>query len=452
MKRLAFLFSFFLLVSSSQASHLKGGYINYKCVSGRSYQITLVTFSDPNSPADINTSNAFIFFGDGDSLTIQRTQRVAVSVNLVENIYITTHTYVSDGNFLINFTDFSFVDGIVNVNGGDSKNQQFYIESFLKINSTIGAFNSPEPHSILPDLRAIGGKELYYNSTWFGRSKDHPNDSISFELSSMKNINNFTLPPGLSIDNYSGMIKWEKVPIVSGSIPILWLINYKVLTYRLGVLVGYTTVAQIARVDNFPGSFPSIINFPFCDSTNNSWYKKNITANNFFKQEFNYTDNNYQFLKRVYGETNLSMTDSSLSSISKTIINFISDTNLVQRTRPYFYTIRIIKDSSTGIPYFRDYNLAVYYGASTYFGINEVEDNDKYVNVFPNPTNGVFEININTIDANSIRVMDITGKLMFERKITSLNESIDMTGFPKGVYVLYISGNNFSINKKLILE
>ena len=169
MKRLAFLFSFFLLVSSSQASHLKGGYINYKCVSGRSYQITLVTFSDPNSPADINTSNAFIFFGDGDSLTIQRTQRVAVSVNLVENIYITTHTYVSDGNFLINFTDFSFVDGIVNVNGGDSKNQQFYIESFLKINSTIGAFNSPEPHSILPDLRAIGGKELYYNSTWFGR-------------------------------------------------------------------------------------------------------------------------------------------------------------------------------------------------------------------------------------------------------------------------------------------
>ena len=125
---------------------------------------------------------------------------------------------------------------------------------------------------------------------------------------------------------------------------------------------------------------------------------------------------------------------------------------MIQRTRPYFYTIRIIKDSSTGIPYFRDYNLAVYYGASTYFGINEVEDNDKYVNVFPNPTNEVFEININTIDANSIRVMDITGKLMFERKITSLNESIDMRGFPKGVYVLYISGNNFSMNKKLILE
>ena len=310
MKRLVFLFSFFLLVSSSQASHLKGGYINYKCVSGRSYQITLVTFSDPNSPADINTSNAFVFFGDGDSLTIQRTQRVAVSVNLVENIYITTHTYVSDGNFFISFTDFSFVDGIVNVNGGDSKNQQFYLESLLKINSTIVAFNSPEPHSILPELRAIGGKELYYNSTWFGRLKDYPNDSISFELTSMKNINNFTLPPGLSIDNYSGMIKWEKVPIVSGSIPILWLINYKVLTYRLGILVGYTTVAQIARVDNYPGTFPSIINFPFCDSTNNGWYKKNITTNNFFKQEFKYTDNNYQFLKRVYGETNLSMTDS----------------------------------------------------------------------------------------------------------------------------------------------
>ncbi len=84
-------------------------------------------------------------------------------------------------------------------------------------------------------------------------------------------------------------------------------------------------------------------------------------------------------------------------------------------------------------------------------GVNEVNA-DKYISVYPNPTTGFFEISINTIEANSIRVMDINGKTIIERKIISSKESIDMTGFAKGVYILNISGNEFSLNKKLILE
>jgi len=84
-------------------------------------------------------------------------------------------------------------------------------------------------------------------------------------------------------------------------------------------------------------------------------------------------------------------------------------------------------------------------------GINEVNA-DKYIAVYPNPTNGIFEISINTIEANSIRVMDINGKTILERKILLSKENIDMTGFSRGVYILNISGKEFSLNKKLILE
>jgi sugar lactone lactonase YvrE len=84
-------------------------------------------------------------------------------------------------------------------------------------------------------------------------------------------------------------------------------------------------------------------------------------------------------------------------------------------------------------------------------GINEVNA-DKFISVYPNPTNGVFEIAINTIDANTIRVMDINGKVILERKVLSTKETIDMTGFAKGVYVLNISGTEISLNKKLIIE
>jgi len=84
-------------------------------------------------------------------------------------------------------------------------------------------------------------------------------------------------------------------------------------------------------------------------------------------------------------------------------------------------------------------------------GVNEVNA-DKYISVYPNPTNGIFEISINTIEANTIRVMDINGKIILERKNVSSKESIDMTGFAKGVYILTISGTDFSLNKKLIIE
>jgi Secretion system C-terminal sorting domain/NHL repeat len=84
-------------------------------------------------------------------------------------------------------------------------------------------------------------------------------------------------------------------------------------------------------------------------------------------------------------------------------------------------------------------------------GVNEVNA-DKYISVYPNPTNGIFEVSINTIEANSIRVMDINGKTILDRKNVSSKENIDMTGFAKGVYILTISGTDFSLNKKLIIE
>lgn len=84
-------------------------------------------------------------------------------------------------------------------------------------------------------------------------------------------------------------------------------------------------------------------------------------------------------------------------------------------------------------------------------GVNEVNA-DKYISVYPNPTNGLFEIDINTIEANTLRLMDINGKVIIERKVLSSKERLDMTGFAKGVYILNISGSEFSLNKKLILE
>ena len=230
MKHLLVSFSLFIFVFTSQASHLKGGYITYKWLSGRTYEVTLVTFSDPNSPADLNTLSVSLSLGDSDSYIVQRSARQIISPSVVENIYTTTHTYQEEGVYMISYTDQSLIDGIVNINGGNSTNSTLFLESMLNINGFNGISNSPQPYSLLPDPIATSGNAMYYNSTWFTKKGTNQmqfgEDSISYEmLVGLDKNTNYTLPPGLSIDAYSGMINWKNVPTVYSTMPLLYFIE-----------------------------------------------------------------------------------------------------------------------------------------------------------------------------------------------------------------------------------
>ena len=455
MKHLLLSLALFIFVFSAQASHLKGGYITYKWVSGRTYQVTLVTFSDPASPAYLNTVSIKLNFGDGNSETVTRNEQIQISSSVAENIYITTHTYLSDGDFLISYSDQNLIDGIININGGNSKDVPFYIEALLHIDQFIGITNSPQPHSLLPDIAATGGNALSYNSTWFTTKAtnqiQYGEDSIYFEIVSLKNIPNYTLPTGLSIDPFCGMISWKNVPVNAGSMSALYYISYIVTSYRGLTQTGYTVVAQIIRVENYPAKFPSTANFPSCDSSN-GWYKKSVISNNSFQQEFNYPDSNYHFQTHVYGETNLSLTDSSASSLSKTIIHFISDTNMVQRNRPYFYTVRISRDSFA-IPYFRDYTLAIYYGALITYSVRELNNINGEVKVFPNPFKNSCTFTMNSQSEFDLTITDLQGKEILKTKMKD-NFKPDFTGLKPGnyFYILQNADGEFATGKLLLQE
>ncbi len=70
-------------------------------------------------------------------------------------------------------------------------------------------------------------------------------------------------------------------------------------------------------------------------------------------------------------------------------------------------------------------------------GLNELEN---YVNVYPNPTNGNFEINISKeINSGFISIEDLNGKII--QRINSLNQgsnSIDIANTMNGIYILRI--------------
>jgi hypothetical protein len=70
-------------------------------------------------------------------------------------------------------------------------------------------------------------------------------------------------------------------------------------------------------------------------------------------------------------------------------------------------------------------------------GLSELEN---YVNVYPNPTNGNFEINISKeINSGFISIEDLNGKII--QRIYSLNQgsnSIDIANTMNGIYILRI--------------
>jgi len=77
--------------------------------------------------------------------------------------------------------------------------------------------------------------------------------------------------------------------------------------------------------------------------------------------------------------------------------------------------------------------------------------------VFPNPTSGMFQLEIQYAISDSyiIKIADPTGKIIMNRKIENqgfvISESVDISWNPSGIYFLQISDNTASVVRKIVI-
>ncbi|ALJ04469.1 hypothetical protein APS56_04640 [Pseudalgibacter alginicilyticus] len=79
--------------------------------------------------------------------------------------------------------------------------------------------------------------------------------------------------------------------------------------------------------------------------------------------------------------------------------------------------------------------------------------NENHINVYPNPTSNILNIDIlkEEIDINEVSLIDITGKTIYSSRVNS--DSILVSNFSKGLYFLAIKTNNAQvIIKKIIIN
>ena len=84
--------------------------------------------------------------------------------------------------------------------------------------------------------------------------------------------------------------------------------------------------------------------------------------------------------------------------------------------------------------------------------LGTVSISDKEIEIYPNPSNGIFNIkNNNNLEIKEISISDISGKLISNKNTISKN-TIDLSSQGKGIYFIKISTKNHVYSLKAVVK
>lgn len=107
--------------------------------------------------------------------------------------------------------------------------------------------------------------------------------------------------------------------------------------------------------------------------------------------------------------------------------------------------------------YVATYGRGIFSGVftATSLGTNDIVTDSKDIKVYPNPSNGVFNISIKQFVGNiNLQVTDINGKVVYDIKNDSFNleKTIDLSHLQSGMYILKGTADNLNFTEKIILK
>jgi hypothetical protein len=126
---------------------------------------------------------------------------------------------------------------------------------------------------------------------------------------------------------------------------------------------------------------------------------------------------------------------------AKTIITINPTENFPGST---YITVTIQADAVENL-----YNMALGESSSSFTTITVVgmEDIENRVSVFPNPSNGL--LNINNAENSALTIYDLTGRIVLEKLIEDQNESLTVSQLVPGNYIVIINHNGVITEKRI---
>lgn len=105
-------------------------------------------------------------------------------------------------------------------------------------------------------------------------------------------------------------------------------------------------------------------------------------------------------------------------------------------------------------PFLSDYMILPRSASDLITSINTISGEESGISIYPNPSNGKFNINTNIKNAIDIKIYTLEGSLIYHNLISKPNSAIDISKYSKGIYILNITNTktNTVNTSKLIIE
>jgi len=88
-------------------------------------------------------------------------------------------------------------------------------------------------------------------------------------------------------------------------------------------------------------------------------------------------------------------------------------------------------------------------------GNQSITFDNEIITIYPNPTNGIFTINLTSDVSNLISdvcITDLTGKIVYLKEKNGNNFTVNISDKPNGIYILKILYDNKIISRKIIKQ
>ncbi|OQX80577.1 MAG: hypothetical protein B6D61_01780 [Bacteroidetes bacterium 4484_249] len=242
-------FVFFLISTTTLATHERAGEIVYTHIEGYTYEVRIITYTYAPSLAD--RPELEILWGDETSSILPRVEKIDLGNDIRRNVYLGEHTYAGGGIFNLSVEDPNRNYGIVNI--PNSVNVPFYIETQLIINPFLGSNNSVILLNPPMDFGCVN--RLYIHNPG---AYDPDGDSLSYKLTVCRGAGGIPIPGyelpqasnSFTIDEITGDLIWD-TPIMQGEYNAAFIIE----EWRFGQRIGYVTrdlQIQITACSNNP--------------------------------------------------------------------------------------------------------------------------------------------------------------------------------------------------------
>jgi len=138
--------------------------------------------------------------------------------------------------------------------------------------------------------------------------------------------------------------------------------------------------------------------------------------------------------------------DSIIEGIGQVIENCFLRYFMGLHQSPYSGFICFTNNSTTFSPFGNCPTIA------NTLNVTAIEQSKNDIEIFPNPTSGIFTIESTFAKLTSIKIMNVLGECVYHSEIRNSKSEINLTGVSKGIYFLQANTADGIVNKKIMVE